>query len=427
MHELSGKEFHVGLTMSGAISAGAYTAGVLDFLIEALDAWEEARNAPNGETVPNHRVGIKVMCGASAGAITAAIGAISLADGGPNAGPFVKDGFTYRYNLPKLYEAWVVRPTLVANSSGVTDFLTFSDLDMHPEPQADFSRTSAVPSPSKNDPVPVVSLLNARLLDEIAMGAIAATNLREPPRPYVSQTLHVYITLSNLRGVPYRVPFDGGDYHMISHGNRVHYTLSGIGTWNTTSPFAEAIRSSIEEAGEINITMTSNVRGNTHAQKDMILPGVKNTIAVASGKGGVGKSTVAVNLAAALALDGAKVGMLDADIYGPSAPLMFGIHEKPKVVNNKLQPLERYGVKVMSIGFLVDPREAVIWRGPMASGAVKQFMSDVEWGELDYLIFDLPPGTGDIQLTLVQTIPLTGAVIVTTPQDVALADDAKGS
>ncbi|MFZ1978231.1 MAG: iron-sulfur cluster carrier protein ApbC [Bacteroidota bacterium] len=188
----------------------------------------------------------------------------------------------------------------------------------------------------------------------------------------------------------------------------------------------KAIRSSIEEAGEINITMTSNVRGNTHTQKDMILPGVKNTIAVASGKGGVGKSTVAVNLAAALALDGAKVGMLDADIYGPSAPLMFGIHEKPKVVNNKLQPLERYGVKVMSIGFLVDPREAVIWRGPMASGAVKQFMSDVEWGELDYLIFDLPPGTGDIQLTLVQTIPLTGAVIVTTPQDVALADVRKG-
>jgi ATP-binding protein involved in chromosome partitioning len=188
----------------------------------------------------------------------------------------------------------------------------------------------------------------------------------------------------------------------------------------------KAIRSSIAGVGEINITMTSNVRTHTQEKKNIILPDVKNTIAVASGKGGVGKSTVAVNLAVALAMDGAKVGMLDADIYGPSAPLMFGIHEKPRVDKNKLQPLERYGVKVMSIGFLVNPMEAVIWRGPMASGAVKQFMSDVEWGELDYLIFDLPPGTGDIQLTLVQTIPLTGAVIVTTPQDVALADVRKG-
>jgi len=187
-----------------------------------------------------------------------------------------------------------------------------------------------------------------------------------------------------------------------------------------------AIRENIEEVGKIDITMTANVQRNTHAQKEDILPGVKNTIAVASGKGGVGKSTVAVNLAVALAMDGAKVGMVDADVYGPSAPLMFGIDERPKVMNNKLQPLEKYGVKVMSIGFLVDPMEAVIWRGPMASGAVKQFMSDVNWGDLDYLIFDLPPGTGDIQLTLVQTIPLTGAVIVTTPQDVALADARKG-
>jgi ATP-binding protein involved in chromosome partitioning len=188
----------------------------------------------------------------------------------------------------------------------------------------------------------------------------------------------------------------------------------------------KAIRSAIEGVGKIDITMTASVQRNTHAQKEDILPGVKNTIAVASGKGGVGKSTVAVNLAVALAMDGAKVGLLDADVYGPSAPMMFGIHERPKVIENKLQPLERYGVKVMSIGFLVDPMEAVIWRGPMASGAVKQFMSDVNWGDLDYLVFDLPPGTGDIVLTLVQTIPLTGAVIVTTPQDVALADVRKG-
>jgi ATP-binding protein involved in chromosome partitioning len=188
----------------------------------------------------------------------------------------------------------------------------------------------------------------------------------------------------------------------------------------------KAIRSSIEGVEKIDITMTSNVQRNTYEQKEDILPGVRNTIAVASGKGGVGKSTVAVNLAVALAMDGAKVGLLDADVYGPSAPLMLGISDKPKVSNNKLTPLEKYGVKVMSIGFLVNPMEAVIWRGPMASGAVKQFIADVTWGELDYLIFDLPPGTGDIQLTLVQTIPLTGAVIVTTPQDVALADAKKG-
>ncbi len=187
-----------------------------------------------------------------------------------------------------------------------------------------------------------------------------------------------------------------------------------------------AIRKNIEGVGKIDIQMTSNVVGHSNTQKEAIIPGVKNTIAVASGKGGVGKSTVAVNLAISLAMDGAKVGLVDADVYGPSIPLMFGINERPVVMNQKLQPLEKYGVKIMSIGFLVDPMQAVIWRGPMASGAVKQFMSDVSWGELDYLVFDLPPGTGDIQLTLVQTIPLTGAVIVTTPQDVALADARKG-
>ncbi len=187
-----------------------------------------------------------------------------------------------------------------------------------------------------------------------------------------------------------------------------------------------AIRSTIEGVGSIGITMTSSVRPHVNQQKELILPGVKNTVAVASGKGGVGKSTVAVKLAVALAQEGAAVGLVDADVYGPSIPLMFGVNERPAISNNKLVPLERHGVKIMSIGFLVDPMQAVIWRGPMASGAVKQFMSDVEWGNLDYLIFDLPPGTGDIQLTLVQTIPLTGAVIVTTPQDVALADARKG-
>lgn len=186
-----------------------------------------------------------------------------------------------------------------------------------------------------------------------------------------------------------------------------------------------AIRTAFD-VSDVSVTMTSNVTRHENKQKESVLPGVKNTIAVASGKGGVGKSTVAVNLAVALANDGAKVGLVDADVYGPSIPLMMGLHGRPNVKQNRLQPMEKYGVKVMSIGFLVDPMQAVIWRGPMASGAVKQFMSDVDWGELDYLVFDLPPGTGDIQLTLVQTIPLTGAVIVTTPQDVSLADARKG-
>lgn len=181
----------------------------------------------------------------------------------------------------------------------------------------------------------------------------------------------------------------------------------------------------------LNILTKSSSSISTHkdARKDAILPGVKNTIAIASGKGGVGKSTVAVNLAVALAKDGASVGLIDADIYGPSIPLMLGSNDKPKVYQAensvKMIPLENYGIKFMSIGLLVDDKAPIIWRGPMASGAIKQFMTDVDWGELDYLIFDLPPGTGDIQLTLVQTIPLTGAVIVTTPQEVSLIDARK--
>ncbi len=158
-----------------------------------------------------------------------------------------------------------------------------------------------------------------------------------------------------------------------------------------------------------------------------ILPGVQNVIAVASGKGGVGKSTVAVNLACGLARTGARVGLLDTDIYGPSIPTMFDTRERPNITTRKkLIPLEKYGVRFLSIGLLVDPDQAMIWRGPMVTSAVKQFMQEVEWGELDYLVLDLPPGTGDIQLTLVQTVPLTGAVIVSTPQTVALDDARKG-
>ncbi len=158
-----------------------------------------------------------------------------------------------------------------------------------------------------------------------------------------------------------------------------------------------------------------------------MLAGVKNVIAVASGKGGVGKSTVAANLAVALAQTGAKVGLLDTDIYGPSVPTMFGVTERPNITTQKkLVPIEKHGVHLVSMGFLVDTDQAMIWRGPMVTSAVKQFMQEVEWGELDYMILDLPPGTGDIQLTIVQTVPLTGAVIVSTPQTVALDDARKG-
>ena len=183
--------------------------------------------------------------------------------------------------------------------------------------------------------------------------------------------------------------------------------------------------------GTVNVSMTSQVVSHANELREQILPGVKNTIAVASGKGGVGKSTLAVNLAAALSKDGAKVGIVDADVYGPSLPLMLDVSEKPKTEKIddkrfKIYPVEKFGIKMMSIGFLVDTETPMIWRGPMASGAVKQFLTDVIWEELDYMIFDLPPGTGDVQLTLVQTIPLTGAVIVTTPQDVSLADVRRG-
>ncbi len=154
--------------------------------------------------------------------------------------------------------------------------------------------------------------------------------------------------------------------------------------------------------------------------------GVHNAVAVASGKGGVGKSTIATNLAISLALEGATVGLLDADIYGPNVPMMMGINERPKSQNNRIIPPEAHGVKLMSMGFLIGPNDPVIWRGPMIHSALRQFIQDVEWGELDYLIVDLPPGTGDASLSLAQSLSLTGAVIVTTPQQVALSDVVRG-
>lgn len=190
-----------------------------------------------------------------------------------------------------------------------------------------------------------------------------------------------------------------------------------------------AIHAHVNEQAKVIIEFTSNTTSNRMDAAN-ILPGVKNIIAVVSGKGGVGKSTIAANLALALASKGASVGLMDADIYGPSVPIMFGVRgERPKMkdINGKgfIVPLEKFGIKLMSIGLLIDEKQAVVWRGPMASSAIKQFVSDVDWGPLDYLVIDMPPGTGDIHLTLLQTVPVTGAVIVTTPQPVALADAKK--
>ncbi len=182
----------------------------------------------------------------------------------------------------------------------------------------------------------------------------------------------------------------------------------------------------IPGVADIEIEMTANVRANTGRgiPQQQALPGVKNIVAVASGKGGVGKSTVSANIACALAQMGAKVGLMDADIYGPSIPIIMGLEDAHPQVDDKkekLIPVERYGVKVISMGFLQPSGSAVIWRGPMVAKAVQQFLRDVEWGEIDYLIVDLPPGTGDAQLTLAQAIPLSGAVVVMTPQDLAAA------
>jgi ATP-binding protein involved in chromosome partitioning len=191
-----------------------------------------------------------------------------------------------------------------------------------------------------------------------------------------------------------------------------------------------AIRLLVNKEANVTVNFTSSTT-TVRADKSNVLPGVRNIIAVVSGKGGVGKSTVSANLALALAKGGASVGLLDADIYGPSVPIMFGVRgERPMMtsIGDKayIVPLERYGIKLLSIGLLVDERNAVVWRGPMASSAIRQFITDVNWGELDYLVIDMPPGTGDIHLTMMQTAPVTGVVVVTTPQDVALADAKKG-
>lgn len=213
-------------------------------------------------------------------------------------------------------------------------------------------------------------------------------------------------------------------------GGRVSFRLE---LTTPACPLKAQLRSASEEAvkcisgvSAVDIEVTSRVTTHRADDKGDILAGVKNIVAISSGKGGVGKSTVSVNLAVALAMTGARVGLLDTDIYGPSIPIMMGVTTKPEIREQKMVPIEKYGVKLMSIGFLIPDDQAIIWRGPMVMKAVEQLLTDVEWGELDYLLIDLPPGTGDVQLTLVQKVPLSGSVIVTTPQDVALLDVGRG-
>lgn len=219
-------------------------------------------------------------------------------------------------------------------------------------------------------------------------------------------------------------------------GNKVSFTIV---LTTPACPMKDMMRMASENAikilvnkdAEVTVNFTANTSSNRKDAKT-ILTGVKNIIAVVSGKGGVGKSTVSANLALALAAGGAKVGLMDADIYGPSQHIMFGIREERPMMTDDgtgkglIVPIEKFGIKIMSIGLLIDEKQAVVWRGPMVSSAIRQFVSDVDWGELDYLVIDMPPGTGDIHLTIVQTVPVTGVIVVTTPQLVALADAKKG-
>jgi ATP-binding protein involved in chromosome partitioning len=233
-----------------------------------------------------------------------------------------------------------------------------------------------------------------------------------------------------------REPELGGDLvsrnmvrDLVVDGSRVSLTID---LTTPACPLKDEIEADVRRAlvplgvETVQVDWSATVRRSTPTQSAELIPGVKNIIAVASGKGGVGKSTISVNLATALALDGASVGLLDADITGPNIPQMLGVEGTPKATPaGKIEPLARHGVKVISIAFFVPEGQPIVWRGPLVGGAIQQFLRDVEWGDLDYLVVDLPPGTSDAQLTLAQSVPISGSVLVTTPQDVALSDVAK--
>lgn len=252
-------------------------------------------------------------------------------------------------------------------------------------------------------------------------------------------TLYPNLIIDALRGVRY--PGNGKsivELGMIADNMRIDGMKVSFGLVfdKSTDPFIRSLIKTAEAAihtnvsPDVEVTITPEFKRDVE-QKVNPLPKVKNIIGVSSGKGGVGKSTVASNLAVALAAAGYKVGLLDADIFGPSMPKMFGVEDEPIYMINEegrdwIEPIEKYGVKLLSIGFMVDKNKPVLWRGGMASNALKQLISDAWWGELDYFLIDMPPGTSDIHLTLVQTLPLTGVVVVTTPQEVALADARKG-
>ncbi len=210
--------------------------------------------------------------------------------------------------------------------------------------------------------------------------------------------------------------------------NKVRFTIElTTPACPVRAQLAASAKQAVQALGvaEVDVRMTWNVTASKGARPANLIPQVKNTVAVASGKGGVGKSTVAANLAVALMRTGAKVGLMDTDVYGPSVPMLMGGREEPRVVEGKLEPPVAYGIKLISMAYFLPKDEAVIWRGPMLHKTMQQFLGEVRWGELDYLLMDLPPGTGDIQLSLSQTIPLTGAVIVSTPQDLALTVASK--
>jgi ATP-binding protein involved in chromosome partitioning len=217
---------------------------------------------------------------------------------------------------------------------------------------------------------------------------------------------------------------DGGVLHVsLALGYPARGLAQGL-----ADPVARAL-AGVGGAARVAVQIGQQIIPHATQQGTQAVPGIKNLVAVASGKGGVGKSTVATNLALALAAEGAQVGVLDADVYGPSQPVLLGIRGKPRMsdgTDQKIVPMENHGIRCMSIGFLVDPEQPMIWRGPMATQALEQLLRDTAWGELDYLVVDMPPGTGDIQLTLAQRVPVSGAVIVTTPQDLAVADAVKG-